>query len=66
MSQRTGALTDNRLTSNKKFRLCEHGVSAGLGAAPVLPSMLQEDVPDHQVHRGGLLQKGGGKKINKV
>lgn len=48
------------LTSHQKLRLREDGVGAGLGATAVLPSMPQEDVPDHQVHRGGLLRVGDG------
>lgn len=47
------------LTSNQELGLHVHAVGAGLGPAAVFPSMLQEDVPDHQVGRGGLLWRGG-------
>lgn len=62
MSQCVGILTDNNLTSHEKFSLCQHSVSTGLGPAPILPSMLQQDAPNHQIHGGRLLQLGKRKE----
>lgn len=53
-------------TSDKQLSLRDHGVGAGLSPAAVLPCMLQQDVPDHQVHSGRLLQLWKKKKKRKV
>lgn len=61
----TAALKDIRLTSHQELCFCKHSVRTGLGSASILPSVLQQNAPNHQIHRRGLLQLRTGKHLKK-